>query len=69
VEVINFRQRLKRLLKQNPSFNRLLGEIYPEIFRNAVNAWRVEFYILEDTCFIELEQILADTNSQKWLER
>ncbi|MBW4535814.1 MAG: DUF29 domain-containing protein [Pleurocapsa minor HA4230-MV1] len=60
VEVINFRQRLKRLLKQNPSFNRLLAEIYPEIFQNAVNAWRVEFEIPADTCFIELEQMLKD---------
>ena len=60
VEVINFRQRLKRLLKQNPSFNRLLADIYPEIFQNAVNAWRVEFEIPADTCFIELEQMLKD---------
>lgn len=60
VEVINFRQRLKRLLKQNPSFNRLLVEIYPEIFQNAINAWQVEFEIPQDTCLIELEQILAD---------
>lgn len=60
VEVINFRQRLKRLLKQNPSFNCLLAEIYPEIFQNTVNAWRVEFEIPADTCFIELEQMLKD---------
>lgn len=60
VEIINFRRRIKRLIKQNPSFNSLLAEIYPEVFKDVVDAWKIEFDIPEDSCLIKLEQILAE---------
>jgi Domain of unknown function DUF29 len=60
VKIINFRRRIKRLIKQNPSFNSLLAEIYPEVFQDVVDAWKIEFDIPEGSCFIKLEQILAE---------
>lgn len=59
VEIINFRRRIKRLIKQNPSFKQLLTQIYPEVFQDVLDAWRVEFDIPADS-FIELEQILSE---------
>ncbi len=59
VEIINFRRRIKRLLKQNPSFNSLLVEIYPEIFQDVVDAWKIEFDI-PDAIYIALEEILEE---------
>jgi hypothetical protein len=59
VEIINFRRRIKRLIKQNPSFNNLLAEIYPEVFQDVVDAWKIEFDIPEDS-FIPLQQMLDE---------
>ena len=59
VEVVNFRNRIRRLLKQNPSFNKYMQEVYSEIFADAVKSWQIEFNIPEDS-FINLEQIMQD---------
>ena len=45
VEVKNFRNRLKRLLKRSPSLKNHLIEIYPEIYQDTVDTWRIEFEI------------------------
>lgn len=45
VEVKNFRNRLKRLLKRSPSLKNHWIEIYPEIYQDAVDTWRIEFEI------------------------
>lgn len=45
VEVKKFRNRLKRLLKRSPSLKNHLIEIYPEIYQDAVDTWRIEFEI------------------------
>ncbi|MGL5835228.1 MAG: DUF29 domain-containing protein [Waterburya sp.] len=58
-EIVNFRRRIKRLIKQNPSFKALSAEIYPEIFQDMVDVCRVEFDIPENN-FIELEQIIQE---------
>lgn len=57
VEVVNFRNRINRLLKQNPSFNQYMQSVYPEVFADAVESWQIEFDIPQDS-FIELEQIM-----------
>ena len=57
VEVVNFRNRINRLLKQNPSFRKYMAEVYPEIFADAVESWQIEFNIPDDN-FVELEQII-----------
>jgi hypothetical protein len=59
VEIINFRRRIKRLIKQNPSFKPLLTQMYPEVFQDVIDAWKVEFDI-PDNSYIELEQILKE---------
>jgi hypothetical protein len=59
VEVINFRSRIARLLKRNPSFNKYMQEIYPDIFQDVVKSWKVEFEIPPNS-FIDLESILSD---------
>jgi hypothetical protein len=56
-EVINFRNRLKRITKRSPSLNKYLSDVYPEIFQDVVDAKQSEFDIPDD-CFIPLESIL-----------
>jgi hypothetical protein len=56
-EVANFRNQIKRLLKRNPSFNKYLEEIYPEIFVEVLQVRSLEFDI-PDHVFIELEVIM-----------
>lgn len=57
-EVINFRNRLKRILQRSPSLKNYMSEVYPGIFQDAVEAKQSEFDIPDD-CFIPLELILA----------
>jgi Domain of unknown function DUF29 len=47
-EVINFRKRIKRLVKANPSFKPLLEEIFPEILQDAIEIWEGQFSIPTD---------------------
>jgi hypothetical protein len=56
-KVINFRNRLKRIVKRSPSLNNFMSEVYPEIFQDAVEVKKSEFDI-PDGCFIPLEKIL-----------
>lgn len=46
-EVINFRNRINRLLKRNPSFHKYMKEIYPEIFQDVLKSSKAEFEIKE----------------------
>ena len=57
VEVVNFRNRIKRLLKRSPSLKRYMEEIYIEVYQDAVDSQKIEFDIPEDN-FIELEKIM-----------
>ncbi|MEM9274042.1 MAG: DUF29 domain-containing protein [Cyanobacteria bacterium P01_F01_bin.143] len=57
VEVVNFRNRIFRLLDRSPSLKNYMQNIYPKIFNDAVSAQQIEFTIPEDS-FIELKQIL-----------
>ena len=56
-EVINFRNRIKRLLKRSPSLKNYMQEIYAEIYDDAVASRQVEFDIPEGN-FIELDKIM-----------
>lgn len=57
VEVVNFRNRIKRLLKRSPSLKRYMQEIYPEVYQDAVESQKIEFDIPEDN-YIEVEKIM-----------
>lgn len=59
VEVSNFRNRINRLLKQNPSYKKYMAEVYPDIFQDAVKSWRIEFDI-PDNSFIELDRVMQE---------
>lgn len=57
VEIVNFRNRIKRLLKRSPSLKRYMQEIYLEVYQDAVESQKIEFDIPEDN-FLELDKIL-----------
>ena len=57
VEVVNFRNRIFRLLDRSPSLKNYMQNIYPKVFDDAVSAQQIEFIIPQDH-FIELKQIL-----------
>ncbi|MDJ0681700.1 MAG: DUF29 domain-containing protein [Xenococcaceae cyanobacterium MO_167.B52] len=57
VEVVNFRNRISRLLDRSPSLKNYMEQIYPKVFEDAVSAQQIEFSIPQNS-FIELEQIL-----------
>ena len=57
VEVVNFRNRIFRLLDRSPSLKNYMEQIYPKLFEDAVSAQQIEFTIPQNS-FIELKQIL-----------
>ena len=57
VEIANFRNRIKRLLKRSPSLKNYMAEVYPEIYADAVSSWQIEFDI-PDSEPIPLKKIL-----------
>ena len=59
LEVANFRTRINRFLKKNPSLKNYLKSEYSDIYQNAVKLMRLQFEIPEDN-FIELEQIMDE---------
>ena len=59
VEVVNFRNRINRLLKRNPSFKKYMEEVYPEIFNDTVKSWSIEFDIPKNS-FVELDRIMDE---------
>ena len=58
-EVVNFRNRIKRILKKNPSLKNYLQEQYLDIYRDAVAAMSEQFEIPEEK-IIKSEKILED---------
>ena len=57
VEVVNFRNRISRLLDRSPSLKNYMAQVYPRIFKDAVSAQKIEFTIPQDN-FIELKKVL-----------
>ena len=58
-EVINFRNRIKRIIKKNPSLKNYLIEQYSEIYQDAIATMSEQFDIPSETK-IESENILSD---------
>ena len=58
-EVVNFRTRIKRILKKNPSLRNYLKEEYQDIFQDAVKVTRCDFTLPDDN-FIPLQQIMEE---------
>ena len=59
VEVTNFRSRINRILKKNPSLKNYLVSEYSDIYHDAVKAMALLFEIPKNE-LIELEQIMQD---------
>ena len=58
-EVVNFRNRIKRIIKKNPSLNNYLKSEYSDIYQDAIATMVFDFEIPEDD-FVEVEQIMQD---------
>jgi len=58
-EVVNFRTRINRILKKNPSLKNYLTQEYPDIFQDAVKVVRCDFDLPEDN-FIPLQQMMSE---------
>ena len=56
-EVTNFRNRIKRILKKNPSLKNYLSAEYPDIYQDAIATMSFDFEIPQDK-LIEIEQIM-----------
>lgn len=56
-EVTNFRNRIKRILKKNPSLNNYLTAEYPDLYQDAIATMSFEFEIPDDS-FVEVTQIM-----------
>lgn len=63
-EIINFRNRINRLIKRSPSLKKHLEEIYLEIYEDAIESKSEEFNIPQHEP-IPLEKMLVDTPTLK----
>ncbi len=59
VEVTNFRSRINRILKKNPSLKNYLDAEYNDIYQDATKAMKLLFKMPEDN-FVELAQIMQE---------
>ena len=59
VEITNFRSRINRILKKNPSLKNYLGSEYNDIYQDAIKAMKLLFKMPEDN-FVELHLIMQD---------
>lgn len=58
VEVSNFRSRINRILKKNPSLKNYVANEYDDIYQDAIAAMKFQFH-LPDDCLISLEAIMT----------
>lgn len=58
-EVVNFRNRINRILKKNPSLKNYLESEYFDIYQDAIATMVFDFEIPEDG-FVEIEQIMKN---------
>lgn len=58
-EVSNFRSRINRILKKNPSLKNYLASEYSDIYQDATKAMKLLFEMPENN-FVDLETIMQD---------
>jgi hypothetical protein len=58
-EVVNFRNRINRILQKNPSLKNYLKSEYFDIYQDAIATMVFDFEIPEDG-FVEIEQIMKN---------
>ena len=59
VEITNFRSRINRILKKNPSLKNYLNNEYQDIYQDATKAMKFLFEMPEDN-FVEIERIMQE---------
>ena len=59
VEITNFRSRINRILKKNPSLKNYLGAEYNDIYQDATKAMKLLFEMPEDN-FVQLNLIMQE---------
>ena len=58
-EVTNFRNRINRILKKNPSLKNYLAAEYSDIYQDAVKVMKFQFEIPNDN-FVPLDKIMEE---------
>ena len=58
-EVSNFRSRINRIFKKNPSLKKYLASEYSDIYQDASKAMKLLFEMPENN-FVDLETIMQD---------
>ena len=58
-EVVNFRNRINRILKKNPSLKNYMAQEYGDIFQDAIAVMKVDFDLPRNS-FVTLEEIMKD---------
>lgn len=58
-EVTNFRNRINRILKKNPSLKNYLAAEYPDIYQDAVKVMKFQFEIPNDN-FVPLNRVMEE---------
>jgi hypothetical protein len=58
-EVTNFRNRINRILKKNPSLRNYLASEYQDIYQDAIKVMKFQFVIPEDS-LIELDRLMDE---------
>lgn len=59
VEITNFRSRINRIIKKNPSLKNYLNNEYQDIYQDATKAMKLLFEMPEDN-FVEIERIMQE---------
>ena len=59
VEVTNFRSRINRIIKKNPSLKNYLDAEYKDIYQDAIKAMKLLFKMPEDN-FVQLKEIMQE---------
>lgn len=58
-EIANFRSRINRVLRKNPSLKNYLATEYDDIYQDAVKAMKFQFHVPDD-CRISLVEIMTE---------
>jgi type I site-specific restriction-modification system R (restriction) subunit len=58
-EIANFRSRINRIIRKNPSLKNYLATEYDDIYQDAVKAMKFQFHVPDD-CRISLAEIMTE---------
>lgn len=62
-EVANFRGRINRILKKNPSLKNYIANEYDDIYQDAITTIKFQFN-LPDNCLLSLQEVMMEDVSK-----